>query len=49
MGRAADAAENASSIGGAGEEGAADGEGAEEQSAADGDSTDSADQDGANS
>ena len=32
-----------------GEEGAADGEGAEEQSAADGDSTDSADQDGANS
>ena len=32
-----------------GEEGAADGEGAEEQSAADGDSTDSADQDGADS
>tara|TARA_Y100001970_G_scaffold287836_1_gene413489 strand:- start:352 stop:1047 length:696 start_codon:yes stop_codon:yes gene_type:complete len=32
-----------------GEEGAADGEGAEEQSAADGDSTDSTDQDGADS
>lgn len=32
-----------------GEEGAVDGEGAEEQSAADGDSTDSADQDGADS